>query len=196
MPAKAEPKPRAARLKVFRTAVGFHDAYVAAPSRKAALAAWGTDKDLFARGAAEEVVDPALTAEPLAEPGTVVRRLRSAPAELASPRLPKARPVRAASRPPTEGARPAALPAPRPQPPRPDNRELEEARRALAATQRRHDGELGELGARERELAAARRTVEERQGKELRLMTRKLAQAEKDYAARLDRWRAATESRK
>lgn len=28
-------------LKVFRTAIGFHDAYVAATSRKAALEAWG-----------------------------------------------------------------------------------------------------------------------------------------------------------
>jgi hypothetical protein len=29
-----------AKLKVFRTPIGFHDAYVAAPSKKAALAAW------------------------------------------------------------------------------------------------------------------------------------------------------------
>ncbi len=33
----------ARKLKVFRTPAGFHDAYVAAPSRKAALAAWGAD---------------------------------------------------------------------------------------------------------------------------------------------------------
>jgi hypothetical protein len=32
--------PRAAKLKVFRTPIGFHDAYVAAPSQKAALEAW------------------------------------------------------------------------------------------------------------------------------------------------------------
>ena len=32
---------RTGRLKVFRTSIGFHDAYVAAPSRKAALEAWG-----------------------------------------------------------------------------------------------------------------------------------------------------------
>ena len=46
-----------AKLKVFRTPTGFHDAYVAAPSRKAALAAWGAEADLFARGTAEEVTD-------------------------------------------------------------------------------------------------------------------------------------------
>jgi hypothetical protein len=44
---------RASKLKVYRTAAGFHDAYVAAPSQKAALAAWGSDHDLFARGGAE-----------------------------------------------------------------------------------------------------------------------------------------------
>ena len=62
----------ARKLKVFRTTAGFNDAYVAAPSQKAALAAWGADVDLFARGIAEVVTDPALTAEPLANPGKVL----------------------------------------------------------------------------------------------------------------------------
>ncbi|MEG8017904.1 hypothetical protein [Sphingomonas sp. LR55] len=65
---------RAQKLKVYRTVAGFHDAYVAAASQKAALAAWGSDKDLFARGIAEQVTDDALTAEPLAAPGTVIKR--------------------------------------------------------------------------------------------------------------------------
>jgi hypothetical protein len=60
------------RLKVFRTPTGFHDAYVAAPSRKAALEAWGATSDLFARGAAEEITDQRLMAEPLAHPGEVI----------------------------------------------------------------------------------------------------------------------------
>ena len=64
------------KLKVFRTTIGFHDAYVAAPSRKAALAAWGTTKDLFATEAAEEVTDPDLMAEPLARPDEVIQRTR------------------------------------------------------------------------------------------------------------------------
>ena len=71
----------ARKLKVFRTPAGFHDAYVAAPSRKAALADWGADADLFARGVAEEVTDPALLEEPLARPGEVVRRSRGSAAE-------------------------------------------------------------------------------------------------------------------
>lgn len=45
----------ARKLKVFRTSIGFHDAYVSAPSRKAALEAWGAGKDLFAIGSAELV---------------------------------------------------------------------------------------------------------------------------------------------
>ena len=64
------------KLKVFRTPIGFHDAYVAATSRKAALAAWGSDADLFARGVAEEVTDPKLAKEPLAHPGEVIRLSR------------------------------------------------------------------------------------------------------------------------
>jgi hypothetical protein len=49
-------------LKVLRTAAGFHDASVAATNRKAALAARGSRADLFARGMAEQVTDPELTA--------------------------------------------------------------------------------------------------------------------------------------
>ena len=64
------------KLKVFRTPIGFHDAYVAAPSQKAALKAWGAGTNLFAAGAAELVTDPKLTKKPLAHPGEVIRRVR------------------------------------------------------------------------------------------------------------------------
>ena len=73
--------PRAAKLKVFRTPIGFHDAYVAAPSQKAAMEAWGSGTDLFARGEAELVTDPALTAEPVAP-----AKARSGPARKPAPR--------------------------------------------------------------------------------------------------------------
>ncbi|RZM24604.1 MAG: hypothetical protein EOP67_46290 [Sphingomonas sp.] len=72
---------RAGKLKVYRTAAGFHDAYVAAPSQKAALAAWGSEHDLFARGIAELVTDADLAAEPLASPGVVIKRSRGTTAE-------------------------------------------------------------------------------------------------------------------
>ena len=73
MAKKPERKPK---LKVFRTPIGFHDAYVAAPSQKAALEAWGADGNLFAQGIAEQVDDPKLMEEPLANPGKVIKRVR------------------------------------------------------------------------------------------------------------------------
>ena len=82
----------ARKLKVYRTPIGFHDAYVAASSRKEALRAWGADADLFARGIAEVVTDEELTREPLAKPGEVVRSLRGTSDEhLAA--LPKDKPA-------------------------------------------------------------------------------------------------------
>jgi hypothetical protein len=68
-------------LKVYRTPIGFHDAFVAAPSQKAALEAWGASTDLFARGLAETVTDAALTKAPLATPGKVVKVSRGSRAE-------------------------------------------------------------------------------------------------------------------
>ena len=67
---------RKQKLKVFVTPIGFHDAYVAAPSQKAALEAWGADSNIFAQGIAEQVTDPKLMEEPLASPGKVIKRVR------------------------------------------------------------------------------------------------------------------------
>jgi len=67
---------KAPRLKVYSTAVGFHDAIVAAPSQAAALRAWGTTTDLFGAGRASLVEDDAIRAEALARPGEVIKRLR------------------------------------------------------------------------------------------------------------------------
>ena len=71
-------KARRQKLKVFKTPIGFHDAYVAAPSRKAALEAWGAGTDLFSAGIAEEVadLDGEAAKEALAKPGEVVRAKR------------------------------------------------------------------------------------------------------------------------
>jgi hypothetical protein len=67
---------RRQKLKVYRTPIGFHDAYVAATSQREALKAWGADVDLFARGVAEAVTDEALARAPLEKPGEVVRVVR------------------------------------------------------------------------------------------------------------------------
>ena len=55
--------------------------YIAAPSQKAALEAWGSERDLFSAGAAEPIDDPELMREPLANPGKVIRRARGTVAE-------------------------------------------------------------------------------------------------------------------
>jgi hypothetical protein len=172
---------RAQKLKVFRTAAGFHDAYVAAPSQKAALAAWGSDADLFARGIAEVVTDEELSREPLAHPGTVIKRSRGTAAEQF-----------------------AALPADPPQParkeqaravakkttPRPSRAKLDDAERALSELIDRQQEEDHEVRERLRAIEQERRklaTAHER-------ARREAEQAVKDersaHAARLDRWRA------
>lgn len=116
------------KLKVFRTAIGFADAYVAAPSQKAALQAWGTNKDLFARGAAEVVTDPALTEAPLAAPGEVVRVTRGSLEQ----HLAAATPMKRSKAKP--GKEPAAKPAPPPKrEPRPSRAPLDRAEQAIEA---------------------------------------------------------------
>lgn len=73
--------PRKQKLKVYRRPAGFYDAYVAAPSQQAALEAWGSDRNLFTRGIAEQITDEGLMREPLNNPGQIVRRSRGTAAE-------------------------------------------------------------------------------------------------------------------
>ncbi len=90
------------KLKVFQAQFGFHDTVVAAPSRAAALRAWGVRQDLFANGEARIVTDPAAVAAAIANPETPLRRPvgSSDPFELEPSRLPKVpdAPQRAAAR--------------------------------------------------------------------------------------------------
>src|SRR3989337_1013735 len=84
------------KLKVFRTSSGFHDSYVPAPRRAAALRAWGANTALFAMGAAEQVTDARLRAEPLAKPGEIVKRSRGSAGEhLSAAGKPKTKKTRA-----------------------------------------------------------------------------------------------------
>jgi colicin import membrane protein len=69
--------PRA--LKVFKTHIGFHDLIVAAPSMKAAAAAWEASPRLFAQGFAEQTSEPDAVKAALAQPGTVLRRPHGQP---------------------------------------------------------------------------------------------------------------------
>lgn len=62
------------KLRTFRTAVGFYDLAIAAPSMKAALEAWGAGSNLFHQGFAAESDDPEVVAATMAQPGVVLKR--------------------------------------------------------------------------------------------------------------------------
>lgn len=141
---------RAARLKVFLTPAGFDDVLVAAPSRKAALEAWGARGDLFALGEACETQDPELTALALAHPGEVVRRPRGDMAALLAA-APKPR------------AKPAEAPAKAPPRPPPDRSKLDAAEAALATAGRELAEELAAI-AEERARLDAREAEVRRAG--------------------------------
>ena len=164
-------------LKVYRTPIGFHDAYVAAPSQKAALAAWGSDANLFARGVAEVVTDPALTAEPLASPGTIIKRLRGSAAEqlAAAPAISK-----------VEKSAPN-----RPTAQRPGRAALDQAEAALAEAEERHRAADAALAAEEAALTERRRVLRaDWAGQRDRLEAARDA-AQDRYAEALRRWQDA-----
>jgi len=178
--------PRAPKLKVFRMAVGFHDAYVAAPSQKAAIEAWGSDKDVFQRGQAELVTDPALTREPLAHPGEVVKRLRGT-AEEQIAALDEAGPPG----PPKRGKTAAKAPPPprKAAKPRPSRAALEATEAALAEAAARHAGELKAVAEREAALARERKALETKQRQERERLETRRSKAEAEYREAMRRWR-------
>lgn len=171
-------------LKVFRTSIGFHDAYVAAPSQKAALEAWGAGSNLFAIGGAEQVTDPKLTAEPLASPGKVVRVKRGSLAEhlsAADAARPKRKSAPAATAIPTK---------PRSRPlPRPSRDRLAQAEADVEAERERGRAELADLEAREAKLRAERDAIERKHESARAKLERKVEQERSRYEKALDRWR-------
>lgn len=182
---------RAGKLKVYRTPIGFHDAYVAATSQKAALEAWGSDADLFARGVAEQVEDAALSAEPLANPGKVIRRLRGTAAEqIAEASKTSSEHPKTKRRAKTEAEpKPPAKPKPPKKPkPRPNRAKLNAAEDAVAqaeATWRIEDKRItGEIAA----LARKREAARARADKEIARLERTRASAETAYKRALAKW--------
>jgi hypothetical protein len=173
------------KLKVFRTATGFHDAYVAAPSRKAALAAWGSDKDLFARGVAEEVTDPKLTQAPLESPGEVIHLSRGDLASQLKALGPKKQGKGKAKAGIASERKPARVSKPKPPPKR---EKVDAAEAALEAARRRHAQEAKTLedqrDAIERKLDALRA----RQDKDIAKLERTRDAARERYRSALEEW--------
>lgn len=166
------------KLKVFRMPVGFHDAYVAAPSQKAAAEAWGTDTAVFTRGEAEVVTDPKLAEEPLASPGKVIKRLRGSAAEQIA--------ALAADEPSEAKAKSAKAKPPKP---RPSRAALDEAEQALADAEARQEEERRALAEREAELARERAVIEKKQRDERQKLQARRDKAEAAYDEAMRRWR-------
>jgi len=137
-----------ARLKVYATRIGFHDAVVAAPSQKAALAAWDVRENLFAQGTASVTEDKAAVDAALARPGVVLRRPAGSTEPYgespAAPQVPKLkRPGGAAKLKAVE----------KPAPP-PDRRALDAAEKALLELDREQAKGRRDLDDRRRALEA------------------------------------------
>ena len=191
--------PRQSKLKLFRTAIGFHDAYVAAPSQKAALEVWGSESNLFAVGAAERVDNPEVMREALARPGEVIKRTRGTMAEhLAA--LPKASPrgrSRSAAKdedaePAPRRARPSKPKASRAKPkPRPKRTSLDRAEAARAAAERRHGEERETLAKQQAQLDRARRKLEAAQTRERERLEARVDAARTAYERAMRAWRAS-----
>jgi hypothetical protein len=187
----------ARKLKVYRTPIGFHDAYVAAPSQKAALEAWGSDANLFTRGIAEIVTDEELTLEPLEHPGKVIKRLRGSAAEqLAAlpPDRPKKRKTESATAeegksPKDERAKPETRGAPRPKPkPRPSRAALDQAEQKLDKLSQQMEAEEQALRARERAIAKERRDLETKHKRDYREAERAVDKEREAHSEALARW--------
>jgi len=193
--------PRSQKLKVYRTPIGFHDAFVAAPSQKAALEAWGSDVNLFARGVAELVTDGTLMAEPLASPGKVIRRLRGTPEEQIAalpPDRPRARrpsqpsaPVSPITRNTASTSTPSASAvAKRSAPsPRPSRAALDQAERLLDDLLKQQKTADEELRREEQRLVRKRRDLERSQQRERTIAERRVEKEREAHVAALSRWR-------
>jgi hypothetical protein len=187
--------PRAAQLKVFRTPVGFHDAYVAAPSQKAAIEAWGSGSDVFARGEAERVTDPDLMAEPLARPGVVIKKLRgTAEEQLAA--LPPNKPRKAkVAKPEAKTAVKEKAPAkekPRTKPkPRPSRLALDKAEQAIETAKEKHRAQMERVREKEAALARERATLAKAQAAELERLSERRDRTAETYEEALEAWRAS-----
>lgn len=161
----------AKKLKVYRTAAGFHDAYVAAASRAAALRAWGAERDLFALGAAEEVSDTKLAKAPLAKPGEVIKVARVDNGEDSKHR------------------RKDAKASAKPDKPRPKRTPLDRAEARLAAIEADFGAKRAQIDAKEAALAEERRKLVAAEDKARDKAQAEVDEARNTYDAALDAWR-------
>jgi hypothetical protein len=179
---------RKQKLKVFVTPIGFHDAYVAAPSQKAALEAWGTDSNIFAQGIAEQVTDPTLMEEPLANPGTVIKRVRgSADEHFAELDRGAARKKAAKAREPESGK--VVELKPKKSGPKPSRDELDAAEEALEKAEKNQRKKIRELDQEMQALERKRRELQRKIEAECDKLAEKAERARANYEQAVREWR-------
>ena len=197
MATKPKDKPRKQKLKVFRTPIGFHDAFVAAPSRKAALEAWGAEANIFAQGIAEEVTDPKLMEEPLARPGEVIRRLRGSAEEhakaLGNSPSPRSRSARVARSRDGERGKKENRPSPRRSPAKrerekPSRDELDAAEEALEKAGKKQRKALARIDDQIRKLERERRELQRKQERERDALAEEVERARSAYRRAMQAW--------
>ncbi|MDP1619268.1 hypothetical protein [Phenylobacterium sp.] len=147
------------KLKVFQAQIGFYDTVVAAPSRPAALRAWGLRQDLFASGHAKVAEDPAAIEAARAHPETPLKRAVGSadPFALDAAHLPDVPdpPAPSKARAPARSrasAKPRAQPEPKPKP-KPDRRALSAAEARLGEVEAQRRDEEAEFAQRAAKLA-------------------------------------------
>jgi hypothetical protein len=176
---------RTRRLKVYRTPIGFHDAFVAAPSQKAALEAWGADTNLFGRGIAEQVTDAKLTKVPLENPGQVVKVLRGTPAEqlaaLEAQEPPKRRKEQKAE---------VVARRPKKRAPKPSRTGVAKAEEALERLKERQEREIAKIEAQKGALERKLRDLKRRHESERDKARRRLDDERSEYEEAIRRYEA------
>lgn len=156
------------RLKVFRTTSGFYDHVVAAPSRPAALKAWGAKTDLFSMGVARLVEDPKIARKALDRPGEVIRLKRSGRGEEVRA------PARKAKRKSTQ----------------PSSARLRAAEEKLAALQAEQDKERDRMDRELKAVETKRNSLHKRHARARAAAELKVEQAREAYDAALAKWEA------
>ena len=172
---------KAKKLKVFRTPIGFHDAYVAAPSMKAALEAWGSSTNLFSQGAAEVVTDPKLTKAALARPGEVVRVPRGSEGEHFKA-LGAGKKKEAGPRIPRSGSRAGKSEVTR------KKAGVERAEAALARAEARHRAALEKLRAEAAAIDKKRRELERKHRGERERLSQEVDEAREKFRSAMEEW--------
>ena len=179
-------KERKQKLKVFRTPIGFHDAYVAAPSQKAALEAWGADSNIFAQGIAEQVTDPKLMEDALANPGKVIKKVRGSADEHFA-ELERAPARKKAGK--TDGPSPQPSPARRERGRKPSREELDAADEALETAEKKQRKALRKIDEKIQALEQERRELQQRNEAERDKLTNKRDRARSAYDRAMQKWR-------